>query len=198
MLGAAEAGPLDERQRAHVDLLRAETAFSERRGSDAPPLLLRAAKALEPLDPVLARDTYLEAWSAALFAGELASAGGLHEVSRQARDAPEPPGPPRPADLLLDALRGALHRRARRRGADAARERRRLPHRRGAGAGSAPLGMARDAAAVVDLGLRLVRDDRRARRSLARETGALAVLTVALNVLTQAVALSGEFGARRS
>ena len=44
MLAAAEVGPLDELQRARLDLLRAEAAYSESRGSDAPALLLRAAR----------------------------------------------------------------------------------------------------------------------------------------------------------
>ena len=70
-----------------MDLLRAEAAFAQSRGSDAPPLLLRAAKTLEPLDPELARDTYLDAWSAALFAGRFATGGGLRDVSREARAA---------------------------------------------------------------------------------------------------------------
>ena len=58
LLSAAEVGPLDELQHARLDLLRAEAAYSESRGSDAPALLLRAAKRLEPLDPgVRARRT---------------------------------------------------------------------------------------------------------------------------------------------
>ena len=76
LLAAAEVGPLDELQRARLDLLRAEAAYSESRGSDAPALLLRAAKTLEPLDSQLARETYLDAWSSALFAGRLASTRG--------------------------------------------------------------------------------------------------------------------------
>ena len=74
LLAAAEVGPLDELQRARLDLLRAEAAYSESRGNDAPALLLRAAKTLDPLDPQLARETYLDAWSSALFAGRLATA----------------------------------------------------------------------------------------------------------------------------
>ena len=50
LLAAAEAGPLDELGRARVDLLRAELAFAEDRGGDAPALLLDAARQLEPLD----------------------------------------------------------------------------------------------------------------------------------------------------
>ena len=50
LLSLAEAAPLDELQRAHVDLLRAQIAFAVNRGRDAAPLLLDAAKQLEPLD----------------------------------------------------------------------------------------------------------------------------------------------------
>jgi ATP/maltotriose-dependent transcriptional regulator MalT len=51
-----------------------------------------------------ARETFLDAWGAALFAGGLAAGGGLLEVSRAARSAPPPTGPLRPSDLLLDSL----------------------------------------------------------------------------------------------
>jgi DNA-binding CsgD family transcriptional regulator len=104
LLAEAEAGPLDEFARARVDLIRAQAAFAVRLGSDAPPLLLQAAKRLEPLDVALARDTYLEAMSAAQLAGQLAHGGGLLEVATAARAAPAPVGPVRPADLLLDGL----------------------------------------------------------------------------------------------
>jgi hypothetical protein len=103
LLAAAQAGPLDELQRARVDLLGAQIASVVSRGSDAPPLLLRAARRLERLDVALARETYLEAFSAAIFAGRLASGGGLLEVAEAARAAP-PPRSARPADLLLDGL----------------------------------------------------------------------------------------------
>ena len=88
LVAAAEVGPLDELQRARVDLLRGQVAFAPGAVSDAPPLLLRAAKTLEPLDLKLARETYLDAWSAALFAGRLASPAAYHEVSREAATAP--------------------------------------------------------------------------------------------------------------
>ena len=104
LLAAAEAGPLDEMQRARVDLLRGQIAFASSVGNDAPPLLLTAARRLEPLDAALARETYLDAWGAALFAGRLAAAGGLVEVSRAARSGPPAPDPPRPSDLLLAGL----------------------------------------------------------------------------------------------
>ena len=107
LLATAEgqgSGPLDELQSARVDLLRGEIVFASGLGSDAPPLLLLAAKRLEPLDLDLARETYLTAWMAALFAGQLAGADDLLEVSRAARALPAPAGPPRPADLILDGL----------------------------------------------------------------------------------------------
>jgi DNA-binding CsgD family transcriptional regulator len=104
LLAIAQAGPLDELQRARVDVLRAQIAFAVNRGSDAPPLLLTAAKRLELLDVGLTRETYLEALQAAMFVGRLSDAGGLREVARAARGAPRSPQPSRAADLLLDGL----------------------------------------------------------------------------------------------
>ena len=104
LLAMAQAGPLDELQRARIDLLRGQIAFAVNRGRDAPPLLLAAAKRLQPLDARLARETYLDALWAAMFVGELADGGDLPEVARAAREAPPAPEPARAADLLLDGL----------------------------------------------------------------------------------------------
>jgi DNA-binding NarL/FixJ family response regulator len=104
LLASAEASTPDELQAAHVELLRGQIAFASSLGTTAPPLLLNAAKRLERLDPELARETYLDAWGAALFAGRLASAGSLVEVCRAATSAPRPTRPLRPSDLLLDGL----------------------------------------------------------------------------------------------
>jgi DNA-binding CsgD family transcriptional regulator len=104
LLVTAEAGPLDELQGALVELLRGQVAFASGMGGDAPPLLLRAAARLEPLNPDLARETYLNAWGAAVFAGRLEGAGELVEISRAARAAPAPAHPPRPVDLLLEGF----------------------------------------------------------------------------------------------
>jgi DNA-binding CsgD family transcriptional regulator len=104
LLATAEAGPLDELERAQVDELRAQIAFASNRGRDAPPLLLAAAKRLEPLDPRLAREAYLDAFSAAIFAGRLATAGAAREVAdsaRARRASPDRRGAP---ELLLDGL----------------------------------------------------------------------------------------------
>jgi hypothetical protein len=102
LLESAEAGPVDELQRARADVLRAQIAFATSRGGDAPPLLLKAARRLESLDVGLTRATYLDALSAALFVGRLTSVGGVLEVAEAARAAPSAPRPARAADLLLD------------------------------------------------------------------------------------------------
>jgi DNA-binding CsgD family transcriptional regulator len=104
LLATADLGELDALQRARVNLLRGQIAFAARRGSDAPPLLLSAARELESLDPELARATYLDALTAALFAGRLASGGSAVEVSKAALGGPRPPQRPRALDLLLDGL----------------------------------------------------------------------------------------------
>ncbi|MBP2705063.1 AAA family ATPase [Microbispora sp. RL4-1S] len=104
LLAMAAAGPLDELQQVRVELIRGQIAFASNLGGDAPALLAGAAKRLEPLDADLARQTYLEAWYAALFAGQFAGADALYEVSQAARSAPPPTGRPRPSDLLLDGL----------------------------------------------------------------------------------------------
>jgi DNA-binding NarL/FixJ family response regulator len=105
LLEMAEAGPLDELQRARAELLRGQIAFSSSRGSEAPPLLLKAARSFERLDVGLARQTYLEALSAAQYAGRFARGGGAaREVAEAARAAPAASQPPSAPDLLLDGL----------------------------------------------------------------------------------------------
>ena len=89
LLAMAEAGQLTELQRARADLLRAQIAFLTNRGSDAPQLLLKAARRLEPIDVGLSRAAYLDALSAAMFAGRLAGPGGeMQEIARTAAAAP--------------------------------------------------------------------------------------------------------------
>ncbi len=102
LVAIAESEPMDDFQRAQLDVLRARISFAARRGSDAPPLLLKAAKRLEPLDAALARETYLDALFAAVVVHHLATGGGLVEVSAAARAASPSSQPPRAPDLLLD------------------------------------------------------------------------------------------------
>ena len=104
LLETTESGAaVDDPLRAHAQLLRAQIAFAARRGSDAAPLLLAAARELEAVDPSLARATYLEALSAAMFAGRMAHGGGVAEISEAALASP-PPEKPQPSDLLLQGL----------------------------------------------------------------------------------------------
>jgi ATP/maltotriose-dependent transcriptional regulator MalT len=193
LLAAAEAGLLDELQRARVERLRAEAAYAQGRGSDAPPLLLRAAKNLETLEPKLARETYLDAWSAALFAGRLADAGSLHEVSRAARLAPRPEGAARASDLLLDGF-ALLFTNGRSTATPV------LQQAASAFAGEHAAveevlrwGWLATAAAVVAWDYETCVAVASRGVKLARDSGALTVLAVAVNVLAQAVTLSGEF-----
>ncbi len=193
LLATSEAGDLNEVQRATLDLLRAQLAFSQQRGSDAPALLLRAAKSLEPFDRDLARETYLDAWSAALFAGRFAAAGDLYEVSRAARAAPAREGVERACDLLLDGFSTLLTD-----GRAAA-----VPILQQAAGGFAGdrasteevlrWGWLATIAAVVvwDYDSCLAVATRGVR--LARECGALTVLAVALNIEAQALAMRGDF-----
>ncbi len=104
LAAAAEAGPLDEFQRALVDLLRAQVAFGAGLWSDAPPLLLKAARQLESFDLDLARETYLTAWGAAGLAEDVAAREVLIETCRAVRTLPPPEGSPRPRDLMLDGF----------------------------------------------------------------------------------------------
>ena len=193
LLATAEAGPPDQLRRARTDLLRGQIAFSSSRGSDAPPLLLKAARQFEPLDPRLARETYLDALAAATFAGRLALGGGMREVAEAARMAPPPPGPARGPDLLLDGISlvicegypaGApVLRRAVNafRGADVSREE-----------GLRWLWLACRAALIVwDYDSFDVLSDRQV--TLARDAGALIMLPIAFNMRSTAHLYAGEF-----
>ena len=104
LLDTAEAEPLEELQSARAALLRGHVTFASGMGSDAPPLLLKAAQRLEPLDLALARQAYLDAWLAAVFAGRLAAQATLLEVCRAARRLPSPGDRPGKPELVLDAL----------------------------------------------------------------------------------------------
>jgi DNA-binding CsgD family transcriptional regulator len=104
LLATAELAPLSELQRALLERLHAEITFQRTRGSEAPRLLLDAARRLEPLDAAMARETHLEAMTAAMFAGRLGGTPDAREVAAAAQAAPAAPQPPRAIDLLLDGL----------------------------------------------------------------------------------------------
>ncbi|MHB8693483.1 MAG: helix-turn-helix transcriptional regulator [Solirubrobacteraceae bacterium] len=103
LLEGVEADVLDELRRARVDLLRAQIALAQRRGGDAGRLFLSAASRLEPLDPELARETYLEALAGAM-SSDVEVVGGAPAVAAAARAAPVGTAPPRTVDMLLDAF----------------------------------------------------------------------------------------------
>ena len=101
LLATAENGPLNEVQRARVDLLRGHVAFASGLASQAPPLLLKAARRLEPFDLELARETYLTAWGAAGMAGQ---GDVILEIWRAVRALPPPSRPKRALELLLEGM----------------------------------------------------------------------------------------------
>ena len=105
LLAIAQAGPLDELGQAQAQLLHAQITFAATRGRDAPPLLLEAARRLEPLDATLARAPYLDAFAAALSADRLARGGDAREVAAAVLAADWGPSQsPRAYDLLLHGL----------------------------------------------------------------------------------------------
>jgi DNA-binding CsgD family transcriptional regulator/tetratricopeptide (TPR) repeat protein len=192
LLVVAEAGPLDDFSSARVDLLRGQIVFASGLGSDAPLLLLKAAKRLESVDIELARSAYMSAWTAALFAGRFAGAGDLEEVSHAARALPRAADPPGLLDLVLDGLA--------------------LLVTDGPAAAGQTLRRAANAASSADISLEegpqwgwmaqaacaLWDDDtwrsmRIRQVQLARDSGALGQLPIALGALGTAAAWSGDF-----
>ena len=104
LVATAEAGVLSQSEQARAGLLRGQIAFLATRSGDAATLLLKAAEQLREVDPELARETYLEALTAAIFAGPLAGPGASpHEIAKAASSAPRV-RTPRGPDLLLDGL----------------------------------------------------------------------------------------------
>ena len=107
LVATAESGLLSELELARARLLRGRIAFLATRSTDSVALLLEAAERLNQLDPDLARETYLEALTAAIHAGPLAGPGAsAREVAEAALAAPQALRP-RGLDLLLDGLRAA-------------------------------------------------------------------------------------------
>jgi DNA-binding NarL/FixJ family response regulator len=104
LLATAESFPLQGFQVAQIDLLRGDLAYVLSYGADGAPLLLQAARRLEPFDLDLARRAYLRAWEAALVSGYLGGNDVLIEISRAARALPSPSEREHPLDLVLDGL----------------------------------------------------------------------------------------------
>src|SRR5262249_45122902 len=104
LMATAGVAPLDEIQGARVERCRAGDVFARSLGRYAPALVPDAARRLEPLDAAMARETYLEAIAAAMFAGRLGDGPDVHEAAEAAQAAPASSQPPRALDLLLDGL----------------------------------------------------------------------------------------------
>lgn len=195
LLSVAETGPLDETAEAQAELVRAQIAFSTTRGRDAPALLLSAAKRLEPINAPQARETYRDALLAALSAGVFAEPGSLHRAAEGVLSA-TPDGSP--GGRLLEGFARLT--------------------RDGHGAAAAPLQDALesfDAEPLSDDGrlrwmwlacttARAVADDARwdafsaHQLRLARRTGALSLLPVALAERFNFELLSGDLEAAAS
>jgi DNA-binding CsgD family transcriptional regulator len=101
LLDAAGDLPLTALQQAQVVRLRARSEYELHRDRSGPRRLLAAAQRLEGLDDTLARDTYIEALSAALYAGRLGDAGVVDDVARAILEATKDDDSDRARDLIL-------------------------------------------------------------------------------------------------
>lgn len=113
LLAIADLALLSELQRAQVVRMRAQLQFTRSRAgapgaprtSEAAALLLSAAKGLEGLDDELARETYLEALTAAMYAGRLGEPELLSEIAEAGRAAVSHVATlQRPIDFLLSGM----------------------------------------------------------------------------------------------
>lgn len=83
--------------------MHGQIALEQRRSGEAGRLFLSAASRLEPVDPELARETYLEALAGAM-SSDVEVVGGAPAVAQAARAAPTGTAPHRTVDVLLDAF----------------------------------------------------------------------------------------------
>ncbi|MBQ0850408.1 AAA family ATPase [Streptomyces sp. BH-SS-21] len=103
LVEAAELSCLDEVSAAQATLLRGQIMSAAKSAGAGLPLLLEAAKCLQPFDAVLARQTYRDAIYAALTAGRLAR-GGVRDVAEAVLSAPSHSDAPTREDMLLQGL----------------------------------------------------------------------------------------------
>jgi DNA-binding CsgD family transcriptional regulator len=104
MMADIDVGQLDEMEQARLERLSARAVLTARSGGEAPQLLLRAARRLEPLSAPLARDTYLDAFAAAMIIGPHALGDSWPELARSALEASSRWESADPDSLLLRGL----------------------------------------------------------------------------------------------
>ncbi|MDV3130091.1 LuxR family transcriptional regulator [Mycobacterium sp. 21AC1] len=112
LLAAAELGPLTRSQSARVARLRAQMDFVRSRCGDewAPPLteaaaeLISVAHQLEVIEDESARESYLQALAATMYAGRLGDPHLLPAAAKSARAAVRASTPNSTTDLLLDGI----------------------------------------------------------------------------------------------
>ena len=197
MLATAEDGALVELQRVRVELMRAQITFVSGAASDAPRLLLKVAERLEPLDVGLSRETYLDAWGAAYRAGRFANGADLIDVSRAARAAPSQRILRNPPICCSTASRCSSWKDASRRHRFSGTRRALFAVQRSGGK-RAPMELVSRNGSGRNLGLRGLEGRRQRQVELARDTGALAFLPLALNAHAMALTLCGDFEAAAS
>lgn len=101
LLDTARDYPWTPLQQALVGCLRARAEYALRRDRSALHQLLGAAQALEPYDQSLARDTYMLALSAAVYAGRLGDRGDVEMIATAILEATAADRTDRASDLIL-------------------------------------------------------------------------------------------------
>ena len=190
LVTVATTSPLEELDRARAERLRAQIAYARTRGSETPSQLSAAAKRLEPLDPELARETHLEALWAVVRGGHSVLDRGVVEAAESAM-LPAGQQPARAIDLLLEAVVVRLTR-----GYEPAPVARAIAALRAEGFRRENLAWCWLA---CQLALELWEDDvceviASAVGRVARESGALSLLPIALNYSAAGRLYLGEFG----
>jgi len=104
LLTVADSSPLDAFHAARAALVRGHAALILSYSSDAPRLLLDAARRLEPFDLDRAREAYLTAYGAATSAGDLGPAGVFLDICHAIERLPASPGETDGRSLLLEGL----------------------------------------------------------------------------------------------
>lgn len=202
LLDIAAQAPLDDVSRARADRLRARLMLARGRGGDESALILDAvtrlhsvASRLESLDLPLAVETHFDAITAAMYVGRLGGPNLVGDTVAGAHAAASAQHPPRPVDLVVSALATRLT-------ADNATA---LPALRAAADALGPESWLWQSFPLAhEVVTHELWDDGEAHRlteaavRMATESGALAMLPMALVSRAGVHVLAGEFAAARS